>query len=344
MVNIIVHSSCLNKPISGIGRYTSNLLDVMARQDRSVKFYLDQKPGPHYEYLFDQPNIQCVTRINIGLLDVYWGPSHKLPFFRHRGLKKVLTVHDVVAIKWPQTMSFKGYLSSRVHFARSIKMASDLACVSTATANDLVECFPHLTDKINIVHPFSLPVKVTPKKIYNFRYVIFVGTFEPRKNIGRLIAAFSIFKRMQSSPLKLVLAGGPGWGGVDVYSLIDLYGLRGEVFVEEYPDDILLDSLYEFCEFLIYPSLYEGFGIPILESLRHGKPVITSESSAMPEAAGDAGYYVNPHSIDDIAKAISTVFNNQKLRKRLSSNACNQVKKYNHIKIANTMINVLKKV
>jgi len=343
MVNVIIHSSCLNKPISGIGRYTSNLLDVMARQDRSVKFYLDQKPASHFGYLLDHPNIQCAAGTKMGHLDVYWGPSHKLPFFCHRELKKVLTVHDIVAIKWRETMSLKGYLSSRVHFTRSIKKASKLVCVSEATANDLVGHFPNLIDKINIVHPFSFPLKVKYKKIYDFPFVLFVGTFEPRKNIGRLIAAFSMFKKMCPSPLKLVLAGGSGWGGVDVYSLIELHGLQEEVFVQESPDDILLHSLYKFCEFLIYPSLYEGFGIPILESLHHGKPVITSNSSAMPEAAGKAGYYVNPNSVDDIASAISTVFFDQKLRERLSGNARRQAKKYDHIQIANAMIGVLTK-
>lgn len=342
MTKVLIHASTLAKPIAGMGRYTSNLINSMAEIDGSIQFFLDRMPAPHYTFLLDQPNIHCVDyRSNIKA-DVFWGPSHRLPFFQHRQLPKILTIHDLVAVKHAHTMSLKGRLGSKVYLNSSIKMATEIVCVSKSTADDLAHHFSIKEKRITIVHPSIDPLPIKNKMRFGNPFALFVGTFEPRKNIERMIAAFRQFKDGRESDLKLVLAGGHGWGGIDIKQLIDSAGLGDVVRIFEKPNDTTLSMLYQSCEFLLYPSKYEGFGIPILEAIYHKKPVITSNNSSMPEVAGSAGIYIDPNSTDEIAEAIAMLHENSSLRKTLASNTVTEVKKFDRHLSAQKMIKIFK--
>jgi len=134
-------------------------------------------------------------------------------------------------------------------------------------------------------------------------YVLFVGTLEPRKNLRRLLGAWAGLPAALRQSHQLVIAGGKGWGGVDVPQLVQALGLGDTALVLGYVSDAQLAGLYAHARFLAMPSLYEGFGLPLVESMAHGVPVLTANCSAMPEVAGDAGVLVNPLSEPDIASA-----------------------------------------
>jgi glycosyltransferase involved in cell wall biosynthesis len=138
-------------------------------------------------------------------------------------------------------------------------------------------------------------------------YILGVGTLEPRKNFARLITAFGRFKRTTGQPHKLVIAGKPGWLYDAIYEQIRREGLSAEVILPGFVADADLPAMYSLAELLAFPSLYEGFGIPPLEAMACGTPVITSDNSSLPEAVGDAARMVNAEDAEELAETLAQV-------------------------------------
>jgi glycosyltransferase involved in cell wall biosynthesis len=168
---------------------------------------------------------------------------------------------------------------------------------------------------------------------------LFVGTLEPRKNLARLLEAFSRLKPNEAGGAVLAVAGGAGWGGVDVDDLILKWGLQGRVRKLGYVSDQQLATLYAHALFLAMPSLYEGFGLPLLEAMSRGVPVLTSDISSMPEVAGDAGVLVSPHDVDSIAKGMATLLGDAAFRLELASRAVDSAFRFNWDRAAQETMN-----
>jgi len=280
-------------------------------------------------------------------LDVLFVPAHTLPVIRRPGLRTVVTVHDLGSEYLPSMHQLKQRLYLGFMQRRQLKTATRIIAVSKATKDDLVKRVGIDPEKVNVVYegydkdlfnPVKGDILVNSLRQYGLKseeYFLFVGTVQPRKNLERLIEAFSVFchsgaKRseaiesrsyrsakafLQDDKLKLVIAGSKGWLSDEIYELPKKLGIEEKVKFLGYVPDEDLPSLYSGAVALTFPSLFEGFGLPILEAQACGCPVLTSNISSMPEVAGPASaggaVYVDPYSIDDIVKGMERIENGE---------------------------------
>jgi glycosyltransferase involved in cell wall biosynthesis len=182
-------------------------------------------------------------------------------------------------------------------------------------------------------------------------YLLYVGTLQPRKNLSRLIEAFARLAGapafadvQQSDSLRLVLAGRRGWLYDDLVAQVERLGLAGRVFFPGYVADADLPALYSGALAFVFPSLYEGFGLPVLEAGACGVPVITSNTSSLPEVAGDAALLVDPHDVDAIAEAMYRLVTDEALRQELIRRGIENVKRFSWEKCARETLAVLEEV
>ena len=238
------------------------------------------------------------------------------------GQRSVVTVHDVAFLARPDLFPRRWLWIYRAGLARAVRKADALIAVSEHTADDLLRRAQADPAKVQVV-PLAASVPATEPDIggtlarFELRtpYILFVGTLEPRKNLVALVRAY---RRLTGRGVdhSLVLAGGWGWnsGPLRQELAIDAPGnivVTGRVS----PEDV--DALYRGATALVYPSLYEGFGLPVLEAMGRGIPCIASRTTSLPDVAGDAAILVDPKSIDEMASAIERVINDPSLREDL---------------------------
>lgn len=279
-------------------------------------------------------------RMDQDRLDLAHFPDHILPLWPLKA-KKVITVHDLAFKKYPQFYN----MSKRWHKTwltpGSIKKADKIIAVSSATKGDLIDLFGTPEEKIKVIHNgiasifkllnLSNMEKEQKKKKYGFkRLILFVGTIEPRKNLKTLIEAFDSF--VENEPdLGLIVCGKKGW-------LCD--GILNEIsdhkmirYLDYVPTQELVE-LYNLAEIFVYPSFYEGFGFPPLEAMACGTPVITSNTSSLPEVTGDAALLVDPADSRQIAEGITRLLNDKILRDDLIQKGLRRVKTFSWKKTA----------
>lgn len=246
--------------------------------------------------------------------------------------RKLLTVHDLAFMRYPQAAmpSLHHYLN--VVVPRSINRADHLIADSGNTAEDLESTWPRLEGRISVVqgavdHSFFRRVS-DPETLHASRqkysigdgpYVFALSTLEPRKNYPRLIRAFHAARRDSGLPHRLVIGGKRGWLFDEIFATVRELGMEREVHFPGFVDDADLPALYSGAEFFAYPSLYEGFGLPILEALACGTPVLTSDNSCLPEAGGEGALYVDAESVESIADGIARLASQPKLRAQLAA-------------------------
>jgi len=235
--------------------------------------------------------------------------------------KSVVTIHDLAVYKFPELFPDKKInFDRRIVVPASLKRADRIIAVSQSTKKDIIGLFKINEGKIAVIYEGAPQAKGRPA-VKNVRsYLLFLGTIEPRKNIARLIKAFTNFVQAERWRGELILAGRSGWKNNDVFELINksnkvlgCQAIRHLDFIAE-ADKL---KLYEESLALVFPSLYEGFGLPVLEAMAYGAPVITSNNSSLPEVAGDAAILVDPMDIKQIADAIKKVATNEKFRQQL---------------------------
>lgn len=246
-----------------------------------------------------------------GKITLYHGMDYVLPPL-HSQTPAIVTIHDLTFQRVPNAASprLKNYLDKVV--PRSIARANHIIADSQATKNDIMEIYAVPSDKISVVlcgvEPLFAPVlhKTDIRHRYGIGdtpYLLSVGTVQPRKNYSRIIRALHSLSTAYADVV-LVIAGGKGWMEDEMYQTIETLGMQNRVKLIGFVDDADLPSLYSGALMTVVTSLYEGFGIPILESMACGTPVITSNISSLPEVAGDAALIVDPYSVDEIAYAI----------------------------------------
>lgn len=243
--------------------------------------------------------------------------------FAAAGCPMVLTVHDLSFHRYPEFFSPKQRLWHRlIDTHRLLKKASIVVAVSKHTKDDIVETFGVDESRIRIVTP-AVSGEFKPrddKRIsavrseYDLpeRFILYLGTLEPRKNIEGLIRAFDIAE----SDVDLVIAGGTGWMYDRIFQAAERSKKRGRIRFLDYVAEWDKPALYSAAEAFAYPSFYEGFGMPALEAMACGTPVIASHASSLGEVVGDAGLLVNPANREEIAYAIDSIINDKALRDR----------------------------
>jgi glycosyltransferase involved in cell wall biosynthesis len=275
-------------------------------------------------------------------VDVFWSPRHQLPLLLSADIRSVVTIHDLVWKRFGETMRFPGRQLEAFLMPRSVAMAEEVVAVSEFTKTELIACFPLSKGKISVVAGAS---HITDTVVSTDRvepgYFLFVGTMEPRKNLPKLLRAYARYLELSDKPHTLKLVGGRGWGIDESEGVANRPGLHGKVEVLGKVDEKTLYSLYTAAHALVMPSLYEGFGLPIVESLSRGVPVITSRGSAMSEVAGDAGILVDPHSEEDICRALLAMTTDRALYNTLRARASGRSQQYSWAASASQMFELL---
>jgi glycosyltransferase involved in cell wall biosynthesis len=284
--------------------------------------------------------------------DCLFVPAHVLPLslVLARRPAGVVTVHDLGHRAYPDAHTFRQRLYLEWGTRGSVALAARVIAVSRATASDLQRAYAAPAGKVQVIHEAaSPPTPATPQAMDAVRaryglsrpYALYVGTIQPRKNLARLIAAYGRLHRDAPVGWDLVLAGGRGWLSESLYRQADGLGLAGAIHFPGYVPEAELPALLGGARFFCYPSLYEGFGLPVLEAQQMGVPVMTANNSALPEVAGDAALLVDPTDVDAIADAMLRLSQDEALRQQLIAAGYENVKRFSWEKAARQTLAVL---
>jgi len=279
-------------------------------------------------------------------LDVCLFPANVIPL-GYRG-RSVLTVHDLAVYKFPELFpEQKINFDRRVVVPSALKKAAKIIAVSENTKRDIVDLFEIPADKIKAVYEGtsqSVPALSRSDQPGELKYFLFLGTIEPRKNIGRLIEAFKKFVQETDWPGELILAGGRGWKNQVIFEAIGVCNAdlgREAVKYLGYVSAEARVGLYRNALAFVFPSLYEGFGLPALEAMAAGAPVITSNKSSLPEVAGEAAILVNPLDVDGLAEAMRRLAFDENLRRDLAERGQKKSREFTWEKCAQETLAVL---
>ena len=340
-MKILTDATPLTKAKSGIGRLQHEILLYAENSPSAINFDLasphwlhrDYQKTSHRQYVRPTSVIhwqfwrfsEIARELNP---DLIWIPSHRVPFGLPTSLPIVMQVHDLVWRRFPKTMPPRSLAVERMLFGYSVRRANAIICNSESTEEDLHHFYPEVEQKTHIVHPGACFPKKTRKGVIRKNFGLFVGTFEPRKNLYLLIEAIKMLPQGLFQNFEFVLAGKKGWGSLDVEAKIASLSLHHKVKVVYAPDDLELNQLYSTCSFLVMPSLHEGFGLPVIEAMAFGKPVIVSNVSSLPKIAGKAGLVFEVTDALDLAESLELLIQNEKLRSNMGQHALVQCQKF----------------
>ncbi len=264
----------------------------------------------------------------------------------------VITVHDLSFLRFPEYFPRwqRRYLAAFTPY--SVRRADAVIAVSQNTKNDLMELMGLESERIAVVYSGVgegfRPAGEEKSKAFRERkplqdgYLFFLGTLEPRKNLVRLLEAYSILKQW-GVPAKLVLAGPRGWLIGELEEALQRLGLEGEVLIPGFIDQEELPLWYSAAEVFVYPSLYEGFGLPVLEAMACGTPVVAAKAGALPEVVGEAGLTVSPHDVQALAETIDRVLRDGQLRQEMVKKGLRRAKQFSWKRTAQETVAVYEK-
>jgi glycosyltransferase involved in cell wall biosynthesis len=262
----------------------------------------------------------------LGPIELLHSTAYTAPYVP--GITLVVTIHDLSFLTHPHFHTEANRRFCTVQTLRAARFAHAIICVSQSTADDLRRYLHVPKDRVFIIPEAAGPeyrrvedserIATTLARLgIQENFILFVGTVEPRKNLAALIEAFAGIKKDHSRSVWLVVAGGSGWLNEQIYRRVEELDLTESVRFLGYVSTDELVVLYSACRAFVYPSLCEGFGLPVLEAMACGAPVITSKISSLPEVAGDAALTVDPESPEAIVAAMNLVLDDRFLRNEL---------------------------
>lgn len=273
--------------------------------------------------------------------NVFFSPAHYAP--RVSPVPTVVTIHDLSYKFFPNEFLSGDLYKLNKWTEYSVKKASRVICVSNHTKTDLLKFYPEATNKTSVVlNGFRSPKKlqVAGYKLQSSHpYILFVGTIQPRKNITTLIEAFEKFVETRPN-YKLKIVGKKGWLYTETLNRIESSPVSKQIEYLGFVKDNVLETLYKNAYATVLPSLYEGFGLPVLEAMSHGSPVIASNTSSLPEVGGEAVLYCNPDDPKTITEAFEEL-QDTKLRASLLLKAKKQLKKFSWDNCAEETLTVI---
>lgn len=354
----------------GIGAYAYAVISGIAKlsdSETKLRIYLKNPPlddlpkGENISYQIVKPPMLW-TQIGLPFKlfsekekpDVFFSPSHYAP--RLSPVPTVMAVMDLSFLHFKETFAKKDLLQLKNWTAYSVKQAAKVLTISNSSRDDIIKQYRISRDRVVVTYPGIRPIPRLTPQVYTANmlensytikdpYFLFVGTLQPRKNIERLIESFSmLLTKTDKKDTKLVIVGKKGWLFEDILNAPKKYGVTESVMFLDFVKDEDLPMLYKNAIAYILPSLYEGFGLPVLEAMNHECPVITSNVSSLPEAGGDACLYVDPENTEDIAKKMEMILEDRDLRRSLIAKGKKQVEKFSWDKTAKETLDVLKEV
>jgi glycosyltransferase involved in cell wall biosynthesis len=365
MLKILVDSTSIRQNPSGIGLYAYHLIEELAKLQTQENFSLSLCFQPSVKNwlrgnlsiptkLQSYPNVKCLP-IPVSLSNILTRfPNPLIPYLENfldspdilhgldhvvypcRQSRKVMTIHDVTFIKYPE------FVNSIVKtYTQRIKQClqwTDLVIAnSESTKQDIIEYLDVPAEKI-FVTPLASRYPSFPDNFSSLAitqpYLLFVSTLEPRKNILNLISAFNYLKDKYKLEHKLILIGKKGWKYEPIFEKINQSPFRDSIQHLDYLDDDLVAAYYQKAAVFVYPSFYEGFGLPVLEAMTLGCPVVTANTASLPEVTGESAMLINPDNPLEIAEAIYKVISDNFLRQELIAKGKKQAAKFSWQKTA----------
>lgn len=272
--------------------------------------------------------------------DVFFTPTHYTP--RFSPIPAVISIMDLSFIFYPEMFKKSDLFQLTNWTAYSVRKATKILTISKASKDDIIKIYKVKSSKVEVIYPgikagFRMDKK---ENIIEGEYILFVGTLQPRKNIVRLIEAFSQVVKKHPK-IKLVIVGKKGWLYEDILNAPQKFSVEEKVTFLDFVSNEELASLYQHALCFVLPSLYEGFGLPVLEAMKYDCPVITSNVSSLPEAGGEAALYIDPLDVSDIARKLEKIITDPDLRKELIEKGKKQIKKFSWEKSAQETLKVL---
>ncbi len=347
----------------GIGRYTQELIGALVALDGGIELTLSYNrtrrgkdaTGPRLvPPLEDLPRLTTPLpdkpwRLSVLLahllrmpqdrlfagVDLFHATDHVLPYLA--GVQTVFTLHDLTFRLCPETHSPANRWYLTVMMGRFLRAAGAIVAVSECTRRDAIRLYGLEGSRVRVIYPGVGPQfrPADPGKVAAIRrryglperLILYVGTIEPRKNLPALLRAYSALRR-RGCEHRLAIVGREGWRSHGFWGTLKELGLGGEVLMPGYVPDADLPALYGAAEVFVFPSLYEGFGLPVLEAMACGTPVVCSAVSSLPEVAGEAALLVPPEDAGALAAAIERVLGDPALRARLRAEGLARARRF----------------
>lgn len=359
--------------IDGTRVYIKNLLEHFGRLDQSSEFLifhknefnpeLKPKEFPNYKIIRKPwPFFWTQMRLSYALWrekpDVLWMPMHNIPYFISKKIKTVVTIHDL-AFKYFPEMFTKIELWKLNFLAKmAIERSDSIITISESSKKDILKFYPKIKEeKIRVVyHGFSQEVfkkslrdlkkekKLRDKFGITEKYILYLGALQPRKNLAILIEAFEKLKEKGGNEkIKLVLAGGKAWMWKDIFERIEKSPCKNDILTPGKIDFADVGHLMRGAEIFCFPSLYEGFGFPVLEAFCAGVPVIVAKNSSLPEVGEDAVAYFDGKNSEELAEKMKNVLENKELREEMTEKGQEQIKKFSWENCARETLEYLKR-
>ncbi len=266
--------------------------------------------------------------------------------------KKIVTVHDMVIKAYPETVRFRTRKMLETGLEKSMKRADLIVTDSEFSRTEIEKYYPQFADKLRVVpcgvdsnrfYPEKNSEKIENVKSkygINREYFLYLGTVEPRKNLERLIEAYGLFCKNYDNPPLLVMAGGNGWLNSNIYSKAQEMGIKENIIFTDYVVSEDLRPLMCGAEAFLFPSVYEGFGMPPLEAMSCGTPVLVSSSASLPEVVGDCAVITDAFSVKSIADGISRLYSDKNLKNELSFKGLERSRQFSWKNSAEMLYNI----
>ncbi len=356
-MNVAINTLSLYKTKAGMGRYIGELVNQLPVLDPQniYSIYVSKKNKKYFTFVAKNIVVKTISTIwNVPFLKILWeqfflpfslwkneinlyhSTGFTLPFFKPKKTKYVVTLADMTFSSHPEYHLWWKVCYFRYMIPRALKKADKVITISENTKNDIIKMIKISPEKIKTIYlgvdqQFSPQKKAFCKKIikkYGLKtpYILFVGMLEPRKNIIGLLHAYALLKDRKEH--ELVIVGKKGWKYENIFETVKKLSLQNLVHFLGYVPDEELPALYSAATCFVYPSFYEGFGIPVLEAMACGCPVITSNNSSMKEIAGNAAVLVDPENKETIKDAIELILSHKKEQQRRRKAGLLHVKKF----------------
>lgn len=351
----------------GSKTYASNLLLNIKKRENITLFGIDKfenykcineklnQQSPFYRLYYD--NLKLSRLLKKQKITIFHGLKGIAPKLKH--IKIIITVHDTIFLVYPQFGTLKELIYWKYISPKDINKADHIIAISNSTKKDLIERLRIHPKNITVIHEsynsnlYKIR-KSSYKNINKFlkqkgidikdkKIILNVNTISPRKNISGLIKAFNLIAKKNPN-LILIISGRDGWKTKKTYEEYNKSYFKNRIYFLGFTPEKIVADLYNIARVFVYPSFYEGFGLPILEAQACGCPVITSNVSSMPEVAGSSGILINPNNVNEIADAIFKVISNKKFRYKLIKKGYENLKRFSWKKCAEETLKVYEEV
>lgn len=355
---------------SGLGNYSRDLIHVLSQYEDQNTYYLFKHKDASGIAFETSENVKTIvpskrffkrfgsvwrsfamsTDIRKTPISIYHGLSHELPIgIKKAGVKTVVTMHDCIFLRYPELYDLSFRLIFKLKYAYACKVADRIIAISEQSKQDVMHYFKVPEEKIDVVYQgcntaFYHAVSEDEKKRIRAKYklpeqfILNVGTIEERKNL------LSVFKGLKKAHLNTpVVALGRSTNYTDKVKAFVKENKQQGIFIHD-ADFKDFPAIYQMARCMAYPSVFEGFGIPILEALNSGTPVITTKGGVFPEVGGEAALYVDYGNEDEMAEALKQILQDEKLRNTLATKGKKQALKFREAEIAQNLMNVYRKL